>query len=357
MPVDAPPLATSLPRLDRAPAPPAHQARTQRRISFICFGFALIWVLFYAVWANFPYLSSGSEVAFRAKIQAERSGEIFRNPQPGQKKLLIFGSSKILAGFVSQQFDDAAAQNGFSIRCFNSGYPARDSFVPQLKMMTDSGTIPDVLLLTEAWSKAPGPSLFQPIEDEHVVAETIFPFRYLIRDSLSFLSNARQHGGIANYYPLAQRNVEQMMKDGGYYFIAEQSHYEHDRLPDNFSEPTDNASHVASRVANAQWAQGVELRRMIAHYRMVCFYVPAYARQGAVAAAPRNNAAFQAAAEAVGCQVMGADYFSYPNALFSDEIHLNKEGARVFTADLFTTMQAALKTSVSRSRETLRALQ
>jgi hypothetical protein len=320
-------------------------------------GLIAVWFLLYAVWAHWPYLSSGSDLVFYAKIQAEKSGAIFAGLQPGQKKVLTFGTSKILAGFVPHQFDKSAADAGVSIRSFNSGYPARDFFVPQLKMMTGRGSVPDVLLLTEAWSRDAGPDVFHPIQDDHLLAEAIFPFRHLIRDSLSFVSNARQHGGIVNYYRLSRRNVEQMMQDSGYYFIAEQSHYPHDRLPDNFSEPTDNPAHVASRVADAQSYEGLELKQIIARHRIACFYVPTYARMTAFAPAPPRNAAFAAEAQAAGCQVVGPDYFSYPNSYFSDAIHLNKEGAQVFTRDLFNTIQGALKGSLSRGKETASALQ
>jgi hypothetical protein len=315
------------------------------------------WFLLYGVWAHWPYLSSGSDLVFHAKIRAEKNASIFGELQSGQKKVLIFGTSKILAGFVSHQFDKSAADAGMSIRSFNSGYPARDFFVPQLKMMTGRGTVPDVLLLTEAWSRDAGPDVFHPIRDDHLLADTMFPFRHLIRDGMSFILNARQHGGMANYYQLSRLNVEQMMRDNGYYFIAEQSHYPHDRLPANFSEPTDNPTHVAGRVANAQSHEGAELKQIVTLHRIACFYVPTYVRTPAVAPAPASNPVFAAAAQAVGCQVVGPDYFSYPNSYFSDAIHLNKEGAQVFTSDLFKTIRGVLESSLNRNKEAGSALQ
>jgi hypothetical protein len=313
--------------------------------------------LWYGAWAHWPYLSSGADLVFQSKIQAEESRSIFSNLQPGQKKVLMFGTSKILAGFVSHQFDKLAANAGISIHSFNSGYPARDFFVPQLKMMAGHGTVPDVLLLTEPWSRNAGPDVFHPIQDDHLLAETIFPFRHLIRDSVSFIWNARQHGGMANYYRLSRRNVEQMMRDSGYYFIAEQSHYPHDRLPANFSQPTDNPTQVANRAANALSPEGVELKQIIAQHRIACFYVPAYVRTKVWAPAPASNPAFAAAAQAVGCQVAGPDYFSYPNYYFSDTTHLNREGAQVFTSDLFKTVQGVLKSSLDGRQERASALQ
>src|ERR1700761_2117463 len=159
-----------------------------------CSGFLGIWVVLYLIWANFPYLSSGSDVVFRTKIRAERQHELFHALQSPQKKLLVFGTSKILAGFIPDQFDQAAAASGLALSSFNSGYPARDSFVPELKTMTDSGTVPDILLLTESWSRQSAPTFFHPIADDHLLADIVFPFRHLLRDGLSFIGNARQHG-------------------------------------------------------------------------------------------------------------------------------------------------------------------
>jgi hypothetical protein len=38
---------------------------------------------------------------------------------------------------------------------------------------------------------------------------------------------------------------------------------------------------------------------------------------------------------ATPCKVLGPDYFLYPNRLFSDQTHLNTEGAREYTQALF----------------------
>jgi hypothetical protein len=323
-------------------APEPRPAPAAGKLLWGLVGFVALWVLFCQLWQALPYLSSGSDVVFRTKVQAELRGEAFRGASGNQTKVLIFGTSKILSGFIPDEFDQAGARTGLSIFSFNSGYPARDSFVPELESMTKHGTIPDVLLLTEAWGGEPAASVFQPIGNEHALAETIFPFRHLLRDAANFIGNARQHGGAMSYYRMAQKSVEQMMTDRGYYFIAEQSHYPHDRLPDNFSLPTDSPSHIAARKADPQAPEASELENLIAKYRLTCFYVPAYARSGAVASASSDNVSFRTTVEAVGCKTLGPDYFTYPNSFFSDELHLNREGAKVFTADLFQTVREAL---------------
>jgi hypothetical protein len=41
--------------------------------------------------------------------------------------------------------------------------------------------------------------------------------------------------------------------------------------------------------------------------------------------------------------VLGPDYFLYPNALFSDQTHLNTAGARVYTEALYRLVQNQLQ--------------
>jgi hypothetical protein len=35
------------------------------------------------------------------------------------------------------------------------------------------------------------------------------------------------------------------------------------------------------------------------------------------------------------CRALGPDYFSYSPVLYSDDIHLNPDGAKVYTGDLY----------------------
>jgi hypothetical protein len=63
--------------------------------------FAILWVIFFALYRRFPYLKNGSDLVFSAKLNLEASGPIF--PDNRQVlRVLIFGNSKILAGFVLQ---------------------------------------------------------------------------------------------------------------------------------------------------------------------------------------------------------------------------------------------------------------
>jgi hypothetical protein len=149
--------------------------------------FAILWVIFFALYRRFPYLKNGSDLVFSAKLNLEASGPIF--PDNRQVlRVLIFGNSKILAGFVPSFFDQMAAAGNLKVSSFNSGFPGSDLVLPPLKAMCERGQAPDVLLLTLPWRPdPPRRSIFRLIPDDHAIIQQLFPFRNLARDLTSFL--------------------------------------------------------------------------------------------------------------------------------------------------------------------------
>lgn len=265
------------------------------------------------------------------------SGAVF-SANTSSHKVLIFGDSKILAGFVPAYFDGLAAADGAKVYSYNSGYPGRVFFVPQLKEMVKNGSsTPDILLLTQPWK--PGRDsfdIFHPIQDDHDVAERIFPFRYLLRDALSFLMTSRQHGGPLRFYRESRRNVAKMLQDRGYYFIAEQSQYPNDQLPDDFHLATDHPDIYVPRNTDSDSTELDELNAIIAQHHIQCYYVPTYMRSGEFAPAPGVDQAFaDLLRQHTSCKLLGPDYYTYPNRMFSDLGHLNREGAKVYTEAIY----------------------
>ena len=96
---------------------------------------------------------------------------------PQVTRVLIFGNSKILAGFVPASFDQMAANRRLHVSSFNSGFPGSDFFLPPLKAMCERGQAPDVLLLTLPWSSdPPRRGIFHLIPDDHAVVDRSFLF-------------------------------------------------------------------------------------------------------------------------------------------------------------------------------------
>ena len=321
-----------------AKAVPAQNGRRSMRLmAAYAFGFAALWLVFYGLFILFPYLSEGANVVYRSKLQQELRGTVFPENR-SNKRVLIFGNSKVLAGFVPDEFDKLAAANKLDYYSYNSGYPARSAFVPQLREMVKRETgKPDILLLTLPWeSTSDCFSIFHPPLNDHDIAEAVFPFRYLVRDFFSFLVTSRQHGGPLTFYRESGANVAKMLTDRGYYFVYEQSHYPHDSLPDDFHLPTDQPTMPLMRTADSESAQLKELNRIIAENHVRCYFVPQYMREGEYALAPERDQAFADLLRIhSSCKLLGPDYFLYPNRLFSDRAHLNHVGAEIYTHSIY----------------------
>lgn len=299
-------------------------------------GFAILYGIFYGLFLAFPYLSSGAEVIYRAKLDKELHGAIF--PPNAGARIIIFGNSKVLAGFVPDLFDHMAASDGLHVTSYNSGYPARTVFVPQLKQMVENpSNVPDIILLTDPWASAHRPfSIFDPLPNDHDIADRLFPFRYLLRDTLSFVVSSREHGGMLNFYREARWNVAGMVRDRGYYFVSEQSHFPNNSLPDNFHQESDHPALVRLRGADTGSEELSELNKIVSEHHIQCYFVPTYLRQGELAPAPQVDRAFATLlGQHTSCRMLGPDYYLYPNHMFSDVMHLNPEGAKVYTAELY----------------------
>ena len=187
--------------------------------------FVIFWVSFFVLSLRFPYFKNGSDLVFNAKLSWEANGAIFP-ADPRVLRLLIFGNSKILAGFVPSFFDQMAAADNLQVSSFNSGFPGSALVLPPLKTMCERGQAPNVLLLTLPWGEDPPPrSIFRFIPDDHALVQQLFPFRNLARDFTSFLMHAPSHGGLVRYYRQAEANERWQLRSAGHYLILEQSRF------------------------------------------------------------------------------------------------------------------------------------
>ncbi len=306
--------------------------------------FVVFWVSFFILYRRFPYLKNGADVVFTAKLNWEAAGSIFP-ADPQVLRLAIFGNSKILAGFVPFLFDQMAAADSLKVSSFNSGFPGSDLVIPPLRAMCERGQAPNILLLTLPWRPdPPRRSFFHFVTDDHSVIQALFPFRSMARDLSSFLLNAPRNGGLVTYYKEAEKDAAEVTANRGYYFISEQDRFPGGRLPDDFHLPTDAPNIVVPRGPGPPGSELTELNQLIGRYHIRCYYVPFYLRIGEAAAPPDYDQQFAASLERLtSCKVLGPDYYLYPNRLFSDQTHLNRTGAEVYTAALFHLLDNKLK--------------
>ena len=298
--------------------------------------FLAFWVIFYALDRALPYLTNGSDIVLEAKVRLERTGRIFPS-DPNVERVMIFGNSKVLAGFLPALFDQRASADKLNVSSFNSGFPGSDEFLSEFEAICKRGQAPNVALFTlPLGGDPPKRNLFHLVQDDHAVVEGLFPFRFWLRDLTSFLMTARGHGGVTNFYRESQSDAQLVVRDRGYYLITEQSRFPGGRIPDDFHLATDEPREVAFRYAPPPGAETRELDRLVRQNHIRCYYVPYYLRIGEAAPPPARDQNFAHDVEsATPCKVLGPDYFLYPNRLFSDQTHLNTEGAREYTQALF----------------------
>ncbi len=306
--------------------------------------FVVFWLSFFVLYLRFPYLKNGSDVVFDAKLRWEASGPIFP-ADPRVLRLLIFGNSKILAGFMPSSFDQMAAAGNLQVSSFNSGFPGSDLVLAPLKAMCERGQAPNMLLLTLPWrTDPPRRSIFRFIPDDHAVIQQLFPFRNLVRDFASFLMHAPSHGGVVSYYREAEQNEKLAIAQRGYYLISEQSYFAAGRLPEDFHLASDQPNTVLGRDAVLRSSALTEMNQLITQNHIQCYFVPYYLRIGEAAAAANYDQHFAAIVEhASSCKLLGPDYYLYPNKLFSDQTHLNRAGAQVYTEALFQLVESKLR--------------
>ncbi len=307
-----------------------------------CAWFAAFYCLFLSVTILLPYVQPGDSLVSNFKHAQARRGNLFQsrkgsptgNPNQGRMHVMAFGYSKTLAGFIPRLFDSELATAGFpAVESYNFGLPGDSRFVADLQAMAARGTAPAIALLTAPWPAVPdrGPTLFHFIDNDQQIMDDLFPFRQFPRNLSIMLTDAQGFAGLPEVYAQSKRHVHQVGIDRGYYFIARQSHFEHDELPAGYRLPTDTPDVVDPRVVTLGPVYD-HLAKVLAAQKIECLFIPKYYREGEFApAAAINTATVRLLKGQPNVDIVGPDYWLYPNRLFSDQEHANREGAAVYT--------------------------
>lgn len=304
----------------------------------------MFWILFYEVNLHTPYIANGSDIVKAAKKLYEREGKTFPSSVVSEK-IAIFGDSKILTGFVPKQFDEQGSKDHLRTYSFNSGFPGQDEFVGELSDMLAQEHRPDVVLLTREWLPVRRQtSLFSLAQDDNELASKLFPFRLLTRNVTRFLVEASRNGGPVRFYKSSQETAQTMIQARGWFFIRKLSIFPDDRLPLGYRLASDSPGVVERKHPDFASLQLDQLNTALATHHTRCYYVPYYRRIGEFAPAPPVDTEFaDNLAAHSSCVVVGPNYFSYPPAFFNDPIHLNPDGAKAYTADLYNLIAPHLR--------------
>ncbi|MCC6321834.1 MAG: hypothetical protein IT438_10425 [Phycisphaerales bacterium] len=327
----------------------ALQSGAPRRIARHCFLAAAVFgAVCAALWlvnARFPYVRSGATLVTEMKRGLAEAGRPFA--RDGSLRVMAFGSSKTLSGFIPDLFDREAARLGVAgVESYNFGLPGEFAFVEEFEAMVDRGAGPDVALLIIPWpaEELPAPSVLRPITHNRPIIDAVFPFRKLPRDAFIMATESGfSPSRFRAAYAESERTVKQVALDRGYYFIARQSHYANDQLPAAFTAPTDTPGQIAPRVI-PRGPVFDRISKLCRERGVRCIYVPSYFREGQYAPARGHNP--EAASVLAGHDefaIVGPDYLLYPNRLFSDPIHTNRVGAEDYTRAIAALVAPELK--------------
>ena len=324
----SPSSSATLPTVERQHSAAA-ATRWQRPVTAFILLFAAVWLSLYAAYLLLPFIRPGSVVIADAKFETLVKGNMF-GPQD-RNRVMIFGHSKVITGVRPRELDSLV---GPGFRSYNLGLPGEVRFLPILEAALLAGNVPTHVLLTLPWdAKRDADGLIDVLRNDAAIAKALFPFRSLPRDAALFVFENRSRLTEAVRDVGAQR--ETMLQDRGWYFIKSQSHYEDDRLPDDYVLPTDHPSRIDVRTLPERSFTRERLAQLAMQYGFQIVMIPVFFRTGEFAPAPAaDNTRLATISEHPLIRVLGPDYWTYPPALFADPQHMNPRGAQAYTADL-----------------------
>lgn len=309
--------------------PTAAASKWQRPVAEFVLLFAAVWLLLYATYFILPFTRPGSVVITNAKFDTLVKDTMF-GPQD-RYRVMIFGHSKALTCVRPRELDPAM---GPGFRSYNLGLPGEERFLPILEAALEAGNVPTHVLLTLPWDGKPDkPGFMDALRDDTAIAKTLLPFRTFPRDATLFLFENRNRLAEAVHDVAGQRNS--MLEERGYYFIKSQSHYENDRLPDDYALPTDRPNRIDERKIPEKSFTRTRLEQLATKYGFEVVFIPVPFRIGEFARAPAaDDARLATISDHPRIRVLGPDYFNYPPGYFADPVHMNLQGALAYTADL-----------------------
>jgi hypothetical protein len=291
----------------------------------------VVWLGFYVLAQRYPYVMVGSAAVYNAKEAAIDDATLLDSSK--QHRIIIFGNSKVLSGFIPELFDS----NIPDCSSYNLGLPATDHFIPELEKLLARGERPTEILVTIPWADpvVHRNTFFHFPDDDAAILAQAFPFRTWVHDSFILLYRSPQFGGVREAYTQAQQSIERMNGDRGYYFIAGESHFPNNELPSDFQLDSDQPQTVELRKLETTSASFHRLNELAVQYHFKVLVVPSYRRPGELAPAPPMNSSAAASLRPFDhFKVLGPDYYIFDRQYFSDILHLNPSGARQYTGSL-----------------------
>jgi hypothetical protein len=293
--------------------------------------FATLYGASFALYEVFPYVGEGARIIYERKLEFLAQNKIF--PSDARRKVAVFGNSKVLSGFIPDLFDSLCAGKVYS---FNLGLPDANRFIPVLEELIATGNVPTDIIITSPWLDPPEKNQLVFVDNDRELVRQLVPFREFPRDFVIFMYRSRYRGGVLALYDETKILSDKVLADRGYHFIAGQSLYPDSTLPEDYSLNADRPDDYMVRDVSFKGSAFVRLRRILGEHAIRAFIAPTYFRIHEYKSDPGPNIQLRSGvANYSNIQVLGEDYLSLPNHLFSDPVHANREGARFYTMMLW----------------------
>jgi hypothetical protein len=302
----------------------------RRGFATFCVLSVALWILLYALYVAFPFVRNGADIVTQSKVDYLETKDIFS--AGARVRVLVFGDSRTLASFDPATYSENLPPD---VEAFNAGRPANARFLLFLKHILDRGTRPTHVLVAVPPIDEREIGWRDYLEHDKLMIDLLFPFRTMPRDLAIFLFEARRGGGIGETYREYARTAKQMIDAKGYYFIKGQSLFPGNRLPDGYRLPTDTPDKLPPRKIDPDAPAFRELARLAEANGFAVIFIPLPYRNGEFAAPdPSVPDAPTPLGSTPGFYVAGPSHWLYEPRYFSDPVHLNPEGAALYSRRL-----------------------
>lgn len=299
---------------------------------------AAVWILLFSLQRLLPFVQNGAAAVNQIKYQMA-TARLF--DAADRYRLLAFGNSKTLAGLNPEIFEHEFGDHAHVV---NLGNPGTERFVDLLEKALSAGNRPTHVLLQQLPKRIEEETIWSTIKDNKAMINLLFPFRNYVRDAIVFVFEARSPFNLARHYRSNADQVTQLIADRGYYFIKSQSRYPDDRLPADYSLPTDQPRTIFQRNVDTGAPEFQRLYQLAEQYDFDILLVPTVYRRGEYAVPNPQEAVLTAALRSFRrIRVIGLPYLLYDPEYFSDPVHLNPIGAGRYSRELATVVRRTVE--------------
>ena len=308
-----------------------------RRLAFFLLLLLVSWIGLYLAWNAVPHIRAGHLQIYEKKLADISGADIFPEEAP-PIRIAVFGNSRVLAGFRPELVDELSKGRAYA---YNFGLPATSRILDPLETLLDRGQEPTHVLLTLPWPRRDTSLYEELLQNDNRLINKIFPFRHFLRDLAQFMGRAPAQGGPLAYYRHMAELVAQSRRDRGYFFIEAQSHFPGHRLPDDFSDGSEQPDVEWTREFPTSGAGFDRLRALAKRGGFEILVVRLHYRES-LYAPPKDRPETRATLAQHGIKLLGPTYWLYPNKFFSDPTHMNPSGADANTRRLWKLIEPDL---------------